>query len=110
MLADSVDSGVGLHPATGGLGRRIVGVRLVDHHAAARVDADVARKEYEVTGLLLTGGNLGQAGPRLLAVGGSRAKDILAVDEDVDPADETGTVQSVLPVVAVAVRMGLKTA
>jgi hypothetical protein len=43
-------------------------VRLVDHHAVARVDADVARKEREVTGLLLASGDLGQAGPRLLAV------------------------------------------
>jgi len=62
-------------------------VRLVDHHAVARVDGDVARKEHEVTGLLLAGGDLGQAGPRLLAVGGSRAQDILAVDEGIDPAD-----------------------
>ena len=107
MLADSVDSGVGLRPAAGGLGRRIVGVRLIDHHAVARVDGDVAWKEHEVTGLLLAGGNLGQGGPRLLAVGASRAQDILAVDEGVDPADKPGTVQSVLPVVAVAVRMGL---
>jgi hypothetical protein len=73
-------------------------------HAVARVDGDVARKEHEVTGLLLAGGNLGQAGPRLLAVGGSRTQDILAVDEGVDPADEPGAVQSVLPVVAVAAR------
>jgi hypothetical protein len=33
-----------------------VGVRLVDHHAAARVDGDVAGKEHGVTRLLLPGG------------------------------------------------------
>jgi hypothetical protein len=72
-------------------------VRLVDHHAVARVDGDVARKEHQVTRLLLPGGDLGQAGPRLLVRGGPRSEDIQAVDEGIDPAGKPEQSSPYLP-------------
>ena len=50
MLADRIGAGVDLRPLAPRAGRRVVGVRFVDHDAVARVDPDVAGEEDEVAG------------------------------------------------------------
>jgi hypothetical protein len=81
MLAGRIGPGVDLRPLAPGAGRRVVGVRFVDHDAVARVDPDVAGEEHEVAGLALGGGHVGQGGLGLLGAGAPRAQHVLAVDD-----------------------------
>ena len=74
MLADRIGAGLDLRPLAPRAGRRIVGVRFVDHDAVAGVDPDVTGEEHEIAGLALGGGHADRGGLGLLGAGAPRTR------------------------------------